>query len=147
MTFARGPAGTGTGGERRAIRYAVIPLLDRPDEIQAMRLGELAAGDEVEVQQRSGAYCHVVCPDGREGWVHRTTLGDVIAPSHERRQEHRDQQRARGGERAGRPPHRARPQVDKRWKQRRAGRGGALADPLGRSRPELIAVLATDLRR
>ena len=79
MTFAHTLADVGTGGERRAIRYAVIPLLDRPDEIQAMRLGELAAGDEVEVQQRSGAYCHVICPDGREGWVHRTTLGDVIA--------------------------------------------------------------------
>lgn len=80
LTFA--PAGAGgavaAGLERRPIRYAVIPLLDRPDEIQAMRIGELAAGDEVEVRQRSGAYCHVLCPDGRVGWVHRTTLGEVI---------------------------------------------------------------------
>jgi hypothetical protein len=66
------------GVERRTIRYAVIPLLDRPDEILAARIGELVAGDEVQVEQRSGAYCHVLCPDGRQGWVHRTTLGDLV---------------------------------------------------------------------
>jgi hypothetical protein len=59
----------------------VIPLLDRPDEIMATRIGELVAGDEVQVEQRSGAYCHVLCPDGRRGWVHRTTLGDHVAPA------------------------------------------------------------------
>jgi hypothetical protein len=79
LTFSQGGSDTPSGSERRAVRYAVIPLLDRPDEIQAMRIGELAAGDEVEVRQRSGAYCHVISPDGREGWIHRTTLGDVIA--------------------------------------------------------------------
>jgi hypothetical protein len=67
--------------ERRPIRYAVIPLLDRPDEILATRIGELVAGDEVQVESRSGAYCQVICPDGRQGWVHRTTLGDVIVPT------------------------------------------------------------------
>lgn len=60
------------------VRYAVIPLLDRPDEIQATRVGELVAGDEVQVEQRSGAYCLVLCPNGRRGWIHRTTLGDVV---------------------------------------------------------------------
>ncbi|MEW5990219.1 MAG: SH3 domain-containing protein [Chloroflexota bacterium] len=82
LTFeigAPGSAGAATGAERRTIRYAVIPLLDRPDEILATRIGELVAGDEVQVEQRSGAYCRVLCPDGRQGWVHRTTLGDVIA--------------------------------------------------------------------
>ena len=79
LTFAIGASDANPGAERRAIRYAVIPLLDRPDEILAQRIGELVAGDEVQVEQRSGAYCHVLCPDGRQGWVHRTTLGDVIA--------------------------------------------------------------------
>jgi hypothetical protein len=83
LTFEAGPYGAPPDGERRAIRYAVIPLLDRPDEILAARIGELVAGDEVKIEQRSGAYCQVLCPDGRRGWVHRTTLGDVIeAPAH-----------------------------------------------------------------
>lgn len=78
-----GPVSPASSGsfERRTIRYAVIPLLDRPDEIMATRIGELVAGDEVQVEQRSGAYCHVLCPDGRRGWVHRTTLGDHVAPA------------------------------------------------------------------
>jgi hypothetical protein len=56
----------------------VSPLLDRPDEILGVRLGELTEGDEVQVESRRGAYCAVLCPDGRRGWVHRTTLGDTI---------------------------------------------------------------------
>ncbi len=82
LSFAIGAVDLPTGGERRTIRYAVIPLLDRPDEILASRIGELVAGDEVQVEQRSGAYCHVLCPDGRQGWVHRTTLGDIVEASH-----------------------------------------------------------------
>jgi hypothetical protein len=82
LTFAIA-ADAPAGGERRAVRYAVTPLLDRPDEILATRIGELVAGDEVQVEQRSGAYCRVLCPDGRQGWIHRTTLGDVVeAPAH-----------------------------------------------------------------
>ena len=81
LSFAIGVADVPAGGERRAIRYAVIPLLDRPDEILASRIGELVAGDEVQIEQRSGAYCHVLCPDGRQGWVHRTTLGDIVEAS------------------------------------------------------------------
>ena len=82
LSFAIGSADAPAGGERRTIRYAVIPLLDRPDEILASRIGELVAGDEVQVEQRSGAYCHVLCPDGRQGWVHRTTLGDLVPEPH-----------------------------------------------------------------
>lgn len=70
---------TATPAERRTVRYAVIQLLDGPDELRAARIGELVAGDEVQVQARSGQYCQILCPDGRAGWVHRTTLGDVIA--------------------------------------------------------------------
>jgi hypothetical protein len=81
LSFAVGSVDVPAGAERRTIRYAVIPLLDRPDEILATRIGELVAGDEVQIEQRSGAYCHVLCPDGRQGWVHRTTLGDVVEAS------------------------------------------------------------------
>jgi hypothetical protein len=63
--------------ERRRVRYAVTPLLDRPDEIMASRIGELASGDEVQVERRTAAYCEVLLPDGRRGWVHRTTLGEI----------------------------------------------------------------------
>jgi len=80
LTFAQGVVESSGGAERRPIRYAVIPLLDRPDEILATRIGELVEGDEVQVEGRSGAYCQVICPDGRQGWVHRTTLGEVIVP-------------------------------------------------------------------
>ena len=65
--------------ERRLVRYAVTPLLDHPDEIIASRIGELAAGDEVQVERRTAAYCEVLLPDGRRGWVHRTTLGEISA--------------------------------------------------------------------
>ena len=67
--------------ERRRVRYAVTPLLDRPDEILASRIGELASGDEVQVERRTAAYCEVLLPDGRRGWVHRTTLGEISADS------------------------------------------------------------------
>jgi hypothetical protein len=79
LSFAYGAVDDEPGSERRLVRYAVIPLLDRPDEILATRLGELAEGDEIQVQGRHGAYCEVLCPDGRRGWVHRTTLGDPVA--------------------------------------------------------------------
>lgn len=67
------------GLERRPIRHAVTSLLDRPDEILGRRIGDLVEGDEIQVEQRQGAYCQVACPDGQRGWVHRTTLGPPIA--------------------------------------------------------------------
>jgi hypothetical protein len=78
LTFTHGFANGSVETERWRVRYAVAPLLDRPDEIQGSRIGELAAGDEVQVEERAGAYCHVLCPDGREGWIHRMTLGDAV---------------------------------------------------------------------
>lgn len=65
--------------ERRLIRYATVRLLDRPDETLGFPVGELAAGDEVELAERSGLYWFVRCPDGRSGWLHRMTLGDPVA--------------------------------------------------------------------
>jgi hypothetical protein len=77
MSFANSIVEPSAGAERRRVRYAVTPLLDLPDEIRATRVGELAEGDEILVEARSGTYCQVLLPDGRRGWVHRTTLGDV----------------------------------------------------------------------
>lgn len=59
----------------RVVRYAVVPVLDRPDEVMGMRQGDLASGDEVQVVGRQGAFIEVLCPNGDSGWVHRTTLG------------------------------------------------------------------------
>lgn len=64
-----------TTAELRIVRYAVVPLLDRPDEVMGMQVMDLIVGDEVQVIESTGAYWEVVCPDGERGWVHRTTLG------------------------------------------------------------------------
>jgi uncharacterized membrane protein YgcG len=69
----------GIGYERRVIRYRVVSLLDAPDELRAVEIGQLDQGDEVQLLERSGAYWLVLCPDGRQGWLHKMTLGDVVA--------------------------------------------------------------------
>lgn len=63
-----------TTAELRIVRLAVVPLLDRPDEVLGMQITDLVFGDEVQVTESTGAYWEVVCPDGERGWVHRTTL-------------------------------------------------------------------------
>jgi hypothetical protein len=74
LAFDRGTAG---GGERRTIRYTAVRLLDAPDELRAAEIGILDQGDEVELVEKSGTYWRVLCPDGREGWLHKTTLADA----------------------------------------------------------------------
>ncbi|HEV8516643.1 MAG TPA: SH3 domain-containing protein [Candidatus Limnocylindrales bacterium] len=64
--------------EVRAIRYRMVRLADRPDEIAGLEIGRLDKGDEVCVLGRSGAYVRVRTPLGQEGWVHRTTVGERI---------------------------------------------------------------------
>jgi SH3-like domain-containing protein len=63
-----------TTAELRVVRYAVAPLLDRPDEVLGMQVMDLIAGDEVQVTESTGPYWEVVCPNGERGWIHRTTL-------------------------------------------------------------------------
>jgi hypothetical protein len=78
LTFSRSAVGPVEGHERRYIRYHVVGLLDIPDEFRGTQIGELARDDEVQLLERSGTYWRVLCPDGREGWIHRMTLGDVV---------------------------------------------------------------------
>lgn len=59
----------------RVVRYAVVPVLDRPDEVLGLQVGDLSSGDEVQVVSTAGAFLEVLCPNGDQGWVHRTTLG------------------------------------------------------------------------
>jgi hypothetical protein len=58
----------------RIVRYAVVPLLDRPDEVHGMRVGDLESGDEVQVLSTDGTFLEIHCPNGERGFVHRTTL-------------------------------------------------------------------------
>ena len=64
-----------TTAELRVVRYAMVPLLDRPDEVLGLPMADLMVGDELHVIESSGAFWEVVTPDGERGFVHRTTLG------------------------------------------------------------------------
>jgi hypothetical protein len=66
------------GVERRVVRYRVVRLLDAPDELRSADIGQLDQGDEVQLLEKSGAYWLVLCPDGRQGWLHKMTLGEII---------------------------------------------------------------------
>jgi hypothetical protein len=77
LAFADGGAPDDTR-ERRVVRYRVVRLLDAPDELRSAELGQLDQGDEVQLLERSGAYWLVLCPDGRRGWLHKMTLGEIV---------------------------------------------------------------------
>jgi hypothetical protein len=79
MSFASGAIGANDARERRVIRYRVVRLLDAPDELRSVDIGQLDQGDEVQLLERSGAYWLVLCPDGRQGWLHKMTLGDIVS--------------------------------------------------------------------
>jgi uncharacterized membrane protein YgcG len=78
LTFDRADASSLEGRERRRIRYRLVSLLDTPDELYGNVIGHLDEGDEVLLIERRGVYWRVLCPDGREGWLHKMTLGDVV---------------------------------------------------------------------
>jgi hypothetical protein len=79
MSFDNGVVGAAEGRERRTIRYAVVRLLDAPDELRSAEIGQLDRGDEVQLLERSGSYWLVLCPDGRQGWLHKMTLGEIVS--------------------------------------------------------------------
>ncbi len=78
LTFDQGLVGPLDGRERRLIRYNVVRLLDTPDELRGSEIGFLDAGDEVQLMEKYGVYWMVLCPDGRQGWIHKMTLGEVV---------------------------------------------------------------------
>ncbi len=83
LSFDNGAVDAVVGRERRVIRYSAVRLLDAPDELRSADIGHVDQGDEVQLLERSGAYWLVLCPDGRQGWLHKMTLGEVVsdAPS------------------------------------------------------------------
>jgi hypothetical protein len=82
MSFDNGRVEAVEGLERRIIRYRMVRLLDAPDELRSVEIGELDQGDEVQLLEKSGAYWLVLCPDGRKGWLHKMTLGEVVNTDH-----------------------------------------------------------------
>jgi hypothetical protein len=66
--------------ERRLIGYRLVRLLDSPDEYRSTEIGILDQGDEVQLLERRGVYWLVLCPDGRQGWLHRMTLAEPVQP-------------------------------------------------------------------
>ena len=79
LTFSHTEYAVSHGLERRRLRYRMVRLSDAPDEIRSAELALLDQGDEVELLQQSGQYWQVSTPTGLVGWVHRMTLGDVVA--------------------------------------------------------------------
>jgi hypothetical protein len=79
LSFENGAVDAVAGHERRVIRYSAVRLLDAPDELRSEDIGHVDQGDEVQLIERSGAYWLVLCPDGRQGWLHKMTLGDVVS--------------------------------------------------------------------
>jgi hypothetical protein len=83
LSFEHGLVGALDGHERRLIRYTAVRLLDSPDELLGAEIGFLDQGDEVQLLERTGTYWRVLTPDGRQGWLHRMTLGETVtAASH-----------------------------------------------------------------
>ncbi len=78
LTFDHGLVGALDGRERRFIGYNVVRLLDTPDELRGAEIGFLDQGDEVQLLEKRGVYWLVLCPDGRQGWIHKMTLGEVV---------------------------------------------------------------------
>jgi len=81
LTFDGDVGSAVTGMERRLIRYRLVSLLSEPDEVRGVEIGVLDEGDEVVMLEKRGTYWRVLCPDGREGWLHKMTLGDVVIDS------------------------------------------------------------------
>lgn len=77
LTFTGQASEAVSGLERRRIRYRLVALLDQPDDVRGREIGSLDEGDEVVLLERLGTYWRVLCPDGREGWVHKMVLGAV----------------------------------------------------------------------
>lgn len=78
LTFDHGLVGPLEGRERRLIRYSLVRLLDTPDELRGTEIAFLDQGDEVQLLEKRGVYWLVLCPDGRQGWIHKMTLGEEV---------------------------------------------------------------------
>ena len=74
----RFPAGA-PAGDRRIVAYRLVLVSDRPDDRDAVELGRVDRGDEVELLQRDKGFALVRAPDGLEGWIDASTLDEPPA--------------------------------------------------------------------
>ena len=74
----RFPAGASTG-ERRIVAYRLVLVSDRPNDRDAIELGRIDRGDEVELLALESGFALVRAPDGLEGWVDASTLDEPPA--------------------------------------------------------------------
>ncbi len=77
LTFEGAVGAAVSGLERRRIRYRLVGLLDQPDDVRGVQIGTLDEGDEVVLLEKHGTYWRVLCPDGREGWLHKMVMGVI----------------------------------------------------------------------
>ena len=71
----RFPAGA-PAGDRRIVAYRLVLVSDRPDDRDAVELGRVDRGDEVELLRRDKGFALVRAPDGLEGWIDASTLDE-----------------------------------------------------------------------
>ena len=78
LTFDGAASAAVSGLERRRIKYRLVGLLDQPDDVRGVQIDTLDEGDEVVLLEKHGTYWRVLCPDGREGWLHKMVLGAIV---------------------------------------------------------------------
>ena len=74
----RFPAGE-PASERRIVAYRLVMVSDRPADRDAVELGRLDRGDEVELLALESGFALVRAPDGLEGWIDASTLDEPPA--------------------------------------------------------------------
>jgi hypothetical protein len=66
-------------GDRRIVAYRLVMVSDRPADRDAVELGRIDRGDEVELLALDSGFALVRAPDGLKGWVDESTLDEPPA--------------------------------------------------------------------
>ena len=61
------------------VAYRLVVVSDRPDDRDAVELGRVDRGDEVELLRRDKGFALVRALDGLEGWISACTLDEPHA--------------------------------------------------------------------
>ena len=61
-------------GALRIVGYRLVFVSDRPTDNEAVELGRLDRGDEVDLLRLENGFALVKAPDGLRGWVEASTL-------------------------------------------------------------------------
>ena len=60
--------------DRRLVGYRLVLVSDRPEDLDAVEIGRLDRGDEVDLLRRENGFALIRAPDGLQGWVVESTL-------------------------------------------------------------------------